>query len=180
MHRTIKNNNDMTTKEIKQKAREYIDIQLSENPDWLDCITDSWIHDAEDWFTTYLDEKGIVIYNEDDSLTPEGDKILDIFWGESFKYKKEKNIEINGVRDGLGYLNGCLYDIKQLQVKLAKAYELITPHVIGECSLETPPKVSLSYFTIPENDLNSARRDIKILMKKIESVAEIGKTEVKQ
>lgn len=40
----------MSPRRIKNYAISYINNQLEQNPNWLDCITDSWIDDAEDWF----------------------------------------------------------------------------------------------------------------------------------
>lgn len=164
----------MTKEQVKQKACEYIDTQLEKNPDWLDCISDSWIYDAEGWFETSLIRDGFKIYtnDEDYEYTPEGQELHDMFWEESFKYLEKKDIEINGVRDGVAYLKGCLYDIKRLEEKVKKTNERLMPHFVGDCSLENPPKVCKPYFTILQSDIDKLKQDIAVLQKQIAEAIE--------
>lgn len=164
----------MTKEQVKQKACEYIDTQLEKNPDWLDCITDSWIYDAEEWFETPLIRDGFKMYtnNEYYEYTPEGQELHDMFWEESFKYLEEKDIEINGVRDGLAYLNCCLYDIKRLEEEIKKTNGRLMPHFVGDCSLENPPKVCKTYFTILQSHIDALKQDIAVLQKQIAKAIE--------
>ena len=160
----------MTEKLIIKKAHEYIDTQLKNNPEWLSYITDCWIYDAEDWFAGYLKKRGIQIYtnDEDYDYTPEADMIYDVFRDESFKYMKELNIKINGVRDGLGYLNACLYDIKRAKESYSNAMENLTPHFIGEPTIGNEwPKVPEAYFDIPLREIEGLIQNIELLQKKI-------------
>lgn len=166
----------MTEKLIAKKAHEYIDTQLKNNPDWLSYITDCWIYDAEEWLAGYLEKRGIQIYeNEDYDYTPEAQKIYDAFRDESFKYMKELNIKINGVRHGLGYLKDCLYNIKRAKESYSNAMENLIPHFIGEPTIVNPPKVSQGFFDIPLGNLESAVRSIEILQKKINEAIERDK-----
>ena len=41
---------------IEKAAKDYIANQLDQNQDWLRCITDSWIYDAENWFLNILEK----------------------------------------------------------------------------------------------------------------------------
>ena len=67
----------MSPQKIKNFAISYIDEQLMKNPDWFNCITDSWIYDAENWFLDILEKQyGMKIFEEDngeyDEYTPRG------------------------------------------------------------------------------------------------------------
>ena len=143
----------------------------------MSYITDCWIYDAEDWFAGYLKKRGIQIYtnDEDYDYTPEADMIYDVFRDESFKYMKELNIKINGVRDGLGYLKACLSDIKRAKEVYNKALECLIPHFIGEPTIVNPPKVSQGFFDITSGNLESTVRSIEILQKKINEAIERDK-----
>lgn len=110
----------MTREKIKQKAHEFIDTQLNENPDWFDYITDSWIYDAENWFCEILEkEEDITLFTDDEDYeyTDDVKKYVEIFWGDVQDYFKEKYTERYGSRDAKYCLHRIGNDIKTLLEK---------------------------------------------------------------
>ena len=90
------------------------------NPDWLRCITDSWIYDAENWFLDVLEKQyGMKIFEEDndeyEEYTPEVNSIIEKFWGFVQKEKDKKYDELYGERDAFLALPGMIRYIKEIQ-----------------------------------------------------------------
>lgn len=112
----------MSPQRIKNYAIGYISSQLEQNPNWLDCITDSWIFDAENWFLDVLEKQyGMKIFEEDngeyDEYTPEVDAIVRKFWHFVQKEKDKKYDEKYGERDAKYCLHRIGNDIKTLLEK---------------------------------------------------------------
>ena len=159
----------MTPRKCKQLAHEYIDTQLAKNPKWLDSITDSWYYDAGAWFEEYVEEhEHIAIYSnlEDYDYTPEFESRINIFYAEVVKYKEQKEIEINGVRDGQLMLKGCIYDAKKLKEHIDEALKYLACLYEG-ASIGNPPLVSKSYFTMVEGSLQRYISNLEKLNEKV-------------
>ena len=111
----------MSPRKIKNYAIDYIAKQLEKNPDWFDCITDSWIYDAEDWFLDILEKQyGMQIFISDeerDEYTPEVETIVCKFWGFVQKEKDKKYDEKYGERDAKYSLHRIKNDVKTLLEK---------------------------------------------------------------
>ena len=163
----------MTIDEVKAKAHAYIDGQLLMNPNWLDTITDSWIYDAENWFDEYLRfEKKMSIWEdwEEGIYTSEAQEYHNIFWNEALEYKDKKEIEINGVRDGIEMLRNCMYEVQGLQKQLEKAYEYLKPH-FNDGTFIGNSEVPLKLFQMPATCLKEAENAIKVLGNKLVDIA---------
>ena len=110
----------MSPQKIKNYAVSYIAEQLEKNPDWFNCITDSWIYDAENWFLDVLEKQyGMKIFEEDNGeyveYTPEVNNIVEKFWGFVQKEKDKKYDELYGERDAFLALPGMIRYIKEIQ-----------------------------------------------------------------
>ena len=109
----------MTPRKIKNFAISYIAEQLEKNPDWLRCITDSWIYDAENWFLDILEKQyGMKIFEDNDEYeeyTPEVNSIIEKFWVFVQKEKDKKYDELYGERDAFLALPGMIRYIKEIQ-----------------------------------------------------------------
>ena len=110
----------MSPQKIKNFAISYIAEQLEKNPDWFNCITDSWIYDAENWFLDVLEKQyGMKIFEEDngeyEEYTPEVNNIVEKFWGFVQKEKDKKYDELYGERDAFLALPGMICYIKEIQ-----------------------------------------------------------------
>ena len=107
----------MSPRRIKNFAVSYIAEQLKKNPDWLDCITDSWIYDAEGWFLKNLRENGMKIFTNDTDYiyTKEVEEIVHKFWGFVTKEKDRKYDEMYGKRDAKNCLHRIGNDINTLK-----------------------------------------------------------------
>ena len=150
----------MTQEEIKQKAHEFIDTRLKENPDWCDCVTGSWIYDAENWFCEILEkEKDITLFTNDEDYyyTDDVKKYVEIFWDEVQDYFKEKYIERYGSRDGKEYLKGTIYDLKQVKKKFEKAVEYLKNH----------ESYSETIYKVPVDQIDETIKYIEVLINQI-------------
>jgi len=111
----------MSPRIIKNYAISYISDQLEQNRNWFDCITDSWIYDAETWFLDVLEKQyGTTIFvdnDEYDEYTPEVEAIVHKFWGFVQKEKDRRYEELYGERDAKYYLHGIKDDVKTLLEK---------------------------------------------------------------
>ena len=110
----------MSPQKIKNFAISYIAEQLEKNPDWFNCITDSWIYDAENWFLDVLEKQyGMKIFEEDngeyEEYTPEVNNIVEKFWGFVQKEKDRRYEELYGERDAFLALPGMIRYIKEIQ-----------------------------------------------------------------
>ena len=54
----------MNTPYLEKKARKFLGLQLAEDPDYLDNVTDSWIDDAADWFENQLTDDDSLSFDE--------------------------------------------------------------------------------------------------------------------
>ena len=54
----------MNTPYLEKKARKFLGLQLAEDPDYLDNVTDSWIDDATDWFENQLTDDDSLSFDE--------------------------------------------------------------------------------------------------------------------
>ena len=119
----------MSPQKIKNFAINYITEQLEKNPDWFNCITDSWIYDAENWFLDVLEKQyGMKIFEEDngeyDEYTPEVNNIVEKFWGFVQKEKDRRYEELYGERDAFLALPGMIRYIKEVQQGFDSVKEL--------------------------------------------------------
>lgn len=89
---------------IKKAAKDYIANQLDQNPDWLRCITDSWIYDAEDWFCSKF---GITNDDNDPNTT------VQKFWSYALEEKERVYQKKYGERDAFLALPGMIRHIKE-------------------------------------------------------------------
>lgn len=118
---------------IEKAAKDYITNQLDQNPDWLRCITDSWIYDAENWFLDMLEKQyGMKIFEEDngeyDEYTPEVNSIVEKFWGFVQKEKDKKYEELYGERDAFCALPGMIRYIKEVQ----QSFDSVKEHYVQD------------------------------------------------
>lgn len=118
---------------IEKTAKDYITNQLDQNPDWLRCITDSWIYDAENWFLDVLEKQyGMKIFEEDngeyDEYTPEVNSIVEKFWGFVQKEKDRRYEELYGERDAFRALPGMIRYIKEVQ----QSFDSVKEHYIQD------------------------------------------------
>ena len=113
----------MSPRRIKNFAISYIAQQLENNPEWLRCITDSWIYDAENWFLDILEKQGIKIFTNDTDYeyTEEVETIVHKFWGFVQKEKDRKYEELYGERDAFRALPGMIRHIKEVREAFALA-----------------------------------------------------------
>jgi hypothetical protein len=100
----------MTNKEIKQAVEDYFNEMFAKNADYLDCITDSWIYDAEDWFRH---KYNLPDWDESED-TPEE---VEMFWKIALERKNELYDERYGERDAKYSLHCIKYDVKTLLEK---------------------------------------------------------------
>ena len=120
----------MSPRKIKNLAISYIAEQLEKNPDWLRCITDSWIYDAEEWFLEILQNKGMKIFtnNTDFVFTPEVEAMDHKFWGFVQKEKDRKYEELYGERDAFRALPGMIRYIKDV----SEAFDIMKKHYVQD------------------------------------------------
>lgn len=113
----------MSPRRIKNFAISYIAQQLENNPEWLRCITDSWIYDAENWFLDILEKQGMKIFTNDTDYeyTEEVETIVHKFWGFVQKEKDRKYEELYGERDAFRALPGMIRHIKEVREAFALA-----------------------------------------------------------
>jgi len=118
----------MSPRKIKNYAVNYISNQLKQNPNWFDCITDSWIYDAESWFLDVLEKQyGVKIFidsDERDEYTPEVEEMVRKFWGFVQKEKDSRYEELYGERDA----KYSLHCIKNNVKILLKKYNNVKHH----------------------------------------------------
>jgi len=111
----------MSPRKIKNYAVSYISNQLEQNPNWFECITDSWIYDAESWFLDMLEkERGVKIFVDSDErveYTPEVEGMVRKFWGFVQKEKDRRYEELYGERDAKYSLYCIKNDVKTLLEK---------------------------------------------------------------
>lgn len=159
----------MTPRKCKQLAHEYIDTQLAKNPKWLDSITDSWYYESGAWFEEYVEKhENITIYSnpEDYDYTPEFESRINIFYGEIIKYKEQKEIEINGIRDGQLMIKGAIYDAKKMKEHIDEALKYLAGLYEG-ATLENPPLVSKGNFTTVANSVDNLIFVLETFNKKV-------------
>lgn len=159
----------MTPRKCKQLAHEYIDTQLAKNPKWLDSITDSWYYEAGAWFEEYVEKhEHMTIYSnpEDYDYTPEFESRINIFYTEILRYKEQKEIEINGIRDGQLMIKGIIYDAKQMKERVDEALKRLTSLYEG-ATLGNPPLVSKGYFTSVSYSMERLIFNLEHLNKKV-------------
>lgn len=123
----------MSPQKIKNFAISYIAEQLEKNPNWFNCITDSWIYDAENWFLDVLEKQyGMKIFEEDngeyDEYTPEVNNIVEKFWGFVQKEKNRRYEELYGERDAFLALPGMIRYIKEVQ----QGFDSVKEHYIQD------------------------------------------------
>ena len=113
----------MSPRRIKNFAISYIAQQLENNPEWLRCITDSWIYDAENWFLDILEKQGMKIFTNDTDYeyTEEVETIVHKFWGFVQKEKDRRYEELYGERDAFRALPGMIRHIKDVREAFALA-----------------------------------------------------------
>lgn len=109
----------MSPRRIKNYAISYINNQLEQNPNWFDCITDSWIYDAENWFLDILEKEGMKIFTNDTDYeyTEEVETVVHKFWGFVQKEKDRRYEELYGERDAKYCLHRIGNDVKTLLEK---------------------------------------------------------------
>ena len=118
----------MSPQKIKNFAINYITEQLEKNPDWFNCITDSWIYDAENWFLDILEKQyGMKIFEEDngeyDEYTPEVERLVQRFWFFILKEKDKKYEELYGERDAFLALPGMIRYINDIRESFCSVKE---------------------------------------------------------
>lgn len=113
----------MSPRRIKNFAISYIAQQLENNPEWLRCITDSWIYDAENWFLDILEKQGMKIFTNDTDYeyTEEVETIVHKFRGFVQKEKDRRYEELYGERDAFRALPGMIRHIKEVREAFALA-----------------------------------------------------------
>ena len=114
----------MSPRRIKNFAISYIAQQLENNPEWLRCITDSWIYDAENWFLDVLEKQyGMKIFTNDTDYeyTEEVETIVHKFRGFAQKEKDRRYEEFYGERDAFRALPGMIRHIKEVREAFALA-----------------------------------------------------------
>ena len=113
----------MSPRRIKNFAISYIAQQLENNPEWLRCITDSWIYDTENWFLDILEKQGMKIFTNDTDYeyTEEVETIIHKFWGFVQKEKDRRYEELYGERDAFRALPGMIRHIKEVREAFALA-----------------------------------------------------------
>lgn len=121
---------------IKKAAKDYIADQLKQNRDWLRCITDSWIYDAEDWFCSKF---GITIYDGEHDENDENDPntIVQKFWKYALAEKDRVYEQKYGERDAFLALPGMIGYIKKVQEGFDSAKEYYiqdSPTRKGHCN----------------------------------------------
>ena len=132
----------MSPQKIKNFAINYITEQLEKNPDWFNCITDSWIYDAENWFLDVLEKQyGMKIFEEDnceyDEYTPEVERLVHRFRFFIHKEKNKRYEELYGERDAFLALPEMIRYIKKVQegFDTAKEYYIQdSPTREGHCN----------------------------------------------
>jgi hypothetical protein len=92
---------------IKKAAKDYITEQLKQNKDWFACITDSWIHDAENWF---CEKFNMPNWEEPEDMPKE----VELFWSFALEEKERVYKEKFGERDAFLALPGMLRYLRDI------------------------------------------------------------------